>query len=112
MSSAYADEAAHVRTLAPLSTRDIARATGAGKSTVEAWLARRRTPSGVRAERLLELSAVVEQAVRVLRPEVVPLWLNKPVPSLELEKPIDLIARGEYLRVASILTELESASFT
>ena len=80
MSLAYADEAIHIRQLAPLTARDIARATGAGQSTVEAWLARTRAPSGTRAERLLELAAIVEQAARVLRPEAIPVWLNKPVP--------------------------------
>jgi uncharacterized protein (DUF2384 family) len=112
MAFTYADEAAHIRELAPLTARDIARATGAGRSTVEAWLARRRGPSGTRAERLLELSAIVEQATRVLRPDVVPAWLNKPVPSLEHDKPIDLIARGEYRRVADVLAGLETATFS
>jgi hypothetical protein len=82
MSFAYADEAVHIRELAPLSARD----TGAGLSTAEAWLARRRAPSGARAERLLELSAIVEQAGRVLRADAIPVWLNKPVPSLDHDK--------------------------
>jgi putative toxin-antitoxin system antitoxin component (TIGR02293 family) len=112
MSLAYADEAIHIRQLAPLTARDIARATGAGQSTVEAWLARTRAPSGTRAERLLELAAIVEQAARVLRPEAIPVWLNKPVPSLEQHKPIELIARGEYRRVADVLAGLETAMFS
>jgi putative toxin-antitoxin system antitoxin component (TIGR02293 family) len=112
MSLAYADEAIHIRQLAPLTARDIARATGAGQSTVEAWLARTRAPSGTRAERLLELAAIVEQAARVLRPEAIPVWLNKPVPSLEQNKPIELIARGDYRRVADVLAGLETATFS
>ena len=40
------------------------------------------------------------------------MWLNKPVPSLEHDKPIDLIARGEYRRVVDLLSELETASFS
>ena len=112
MSLAHADEAIHIRQLAPLTARDIARATGAGQSTVEAWLARTRAPSGTRAERLLELAAIVEQAARVLRADAIPVWLNKPVPSLEHEKPIDLIARGEYRRVADVLAGLETATFS
>jgi DNA-binding transcriptional regulator YiaG len=82
MSPAYADEAVHIREVAPLTARDIARATGTGQSTVEAWLARTRAPSGTRAERVLELAAIVEQAARVLRPDAIPVWLNKPVASL------------------------------
>jgi uncharacterized protein (DUF2384 family) len=48
----------------------------------------------------------------VLRPDTIPVWLNKPVPSLEHEKPIDLIAHGEYRRVADVLAGLETATFS
>jgi uncharacterized protein (DUF2384 family) len=112
MSLAHADEAVHIRRLAPLTARDIARATGAGQSTVEAWLARTRAPSGTRAERLLELAAIVEQAARVMRADAIPVWLNKPVPSLEHDKPIDVVARGDYRRVADVLAGLETATFS
>jgi uncharacterized protein (DUF2384 family) len=111
MNLAYADEAIHIRELAPLSARDIARATGAGLSSVEAWLARQRAPRGVRAERLLELAAIVEQAAHVLAPDAIPVWLNKPVPALGHDKPADVIARGEYRRVAELLAELETPTF-
>jgi uncharacterized protein (DUF2384 family) len=39
------------------------------------------------------------------------VWLNKPVPALEHDKPIDLIARGEYRRVADLLDGLEPGAF-
>ncbi|HEX5621006.1 MAG TPA: hypothetical protein VFX51_21465 [Solirubrobacteraceae bacterium] len=52
------------------------------------------------------------RAVRVLRPDAIPVWLNKPVPSLDHEKPIDLIARGEYRHVADVLAGLETATFS
>jgi hypothetical protein len=42
MSLAYADEAIRIRQRAPLTERDIARATRAGVSTVSAWLHRTR----------------------------------------------------------------------
>jgi uncharacterized protein (DUF2384 family) len=112
MSLAYADEAIHIRQVAPLTARDIARATGAGQSTVEAWLARTRGPSGARAQRLVELAAIVEQAARVLRAEAIPVWLNKPVPALDHDKPVEVIARGDYRRVADLLAGLETASFS
>src|SRR5947207_2574078 len=51
MSLAYADEAIHLREVAALSDRDIARATGSGVSTVSAWLRRERAPRGRRAGR-------------------------------------------------------------
>ena len=61
MDTAFTREAIYIRELGRLSDRDIARATGADVSTVEAWMRRTRAPTGVRAERLAELSAVVER---------------------------------------------------
>src|SRR5437667_9323980 len=92
MSLAYADEAIHLREITALSDRDIARATGAGVSTVSAWLRRERAPRGRRAERLVELSAIAERLTAVLGPERVPVWLNKPIPALDHRKPLDAIA--------------------
>ena len=111
MTIAYADETVHIKRLAPLSDRDIARATGAGVSTVHAWTKRTRAPRGERAQRLVELSALVERLVRVLEPEYVPVWLNKPMPALDDDKPIDRIADGDYRSVSRIIAELESPTF-
>ena len=76
-----------------LSDRDIARATGAAASTVGAWIRGTRSPRGDRAERLA--------------PGYIPVWLQRPVPALDDEKPIELIARGDYLRVARLVSSLE-----
>ena len=111
MSLAYADEAIKVRDLAPLSDRDIARATSSGVSTVSAWLRRERAPRGRRAERLVELSAIVERLVAVVGAERVPVWLNKPIPELEHRKPIDVLADGGYATVSRVVAELESPTF-
>lgn len=107
MSHAYADEAIHVHDTGHLSDREIARATGAAPSTVREWLARRSAPSGVRAERLLELSSVVERLARVIRPTYISVWLNKPVPALDDDKPIERIAAGDYRSVARLISGLE-----
>src|SRR5919204_952965 len=112
MTTAFAEEAVRVRETGHLSDRDIARATGAGVSTVGAWLRRTRSPRGERAERLVELSAIVERLARVIEPDYIPVWLYKPVPALEDEKPIDLLARGEWQRVARLVSELESPGFS
>jgi uncharacterized protein (DUF2384 family) len=112
MTLSYADEASEIKRLAPLSDRDIARATGAGVSTVGAWLRGTNAPTGTRAERLVELAYIVEYATHVIQADYIPVWLNKPVPSLDGEKPIDVIARGEYRRIGEILAGLESPVFT
>lgn len=63
-SLAYAEEAIHVHDSGHLSDLEIARTTGAAPSTVRELLARRSSPSGARAERLVELSSLVERLGR------------------------------------------------
>jgi hypothetical protein len=107
MATAFASEAAHIQETGNLSTADIARATGADETTVRAWIRQERSPSGVRAERLAELSSVVERLVRVIRPEYAPVWMRKPIPLLDDDKPLDVIAAGEYRRVSRVIAGLE-----
>lgn len=101
------EEAQRVHDLAGLSDRLIATATGAKPSTVRGWLAGRSEPTGVRAQRLIELSEMVGRLARVLRSESIALWLQRPVLALNDEKPIELIARGEYRRVGKLISEIE-----
>jgi hypothetical protein len=101
------EEARRVHDLAGLSDRLIATATGAKPSTVRGWLAGRSEPTGIRAERLIELSEMVRRLGRVLRPESIAPWLQRPVLALDDEKPIELIARGDYRRVARLISEIE-----
>ena len=101
------EEARNVHDFAGLSDRLIATATGAKSSTVRGWLAGRSEPTGVRAQRLIELSEMVRRLARVLRAESIALWLQRPVLALDDEKPIELIARGEYRRVAKLISEIE-----
>src|SRR3954453_2320078 len=108
MGTAFAAEATHIVQTGHLSAADIARATGANETTVRAWLRGARSPSGARAERLAELSSIVERLARGVRPEYVPGWLRKPVPLLDDDKPLDVIATGDYRRVSRLLAGLES----
>jgi transcriptional regulator with XRE-family HTH domain len=112
MVTAFAEEAARIRETAHLSDRDIARATGAGVSTVGAWLRGARSPRGEHAERLAELSTIVERLARVMEPGYIPVWLHKPLTALDDEKPIDLLACGEWRRLARLVSELESPTFS
>jgi transcriptional regulator with XRE-family HTH domain len=107
MATAYAIEAIHVHETGHLSDRDIAGATGAAPSTVREWLTGRSAPTGQRALRLVELSAIVERLARVLRPTYIPVWLNKPVELLDDDKPIERIAAGDYRAVAQLISGLE-----
>lgn len=109
---AYADEVRRVKEIAFLTERDIARATGAAVSTVGSWLRRTRAPSGVRADRVVELSAIVEQLTGSMKPEAIGVWLNKPVPALGNRWPADVLAEGGYEQVAALVDELVHPTFT
>ena len=112
MDMAFAKEASYVREVGRLSDRDIARATGVGVSTVGAWMQRTRGPTGERAERLAELSAIVERLARVIEPDYIPVWLHKPVGALDDEKLIDVLVQGGYRRLSRLISELESPVFS
>lgn len=107
-SNAFIMEARRIRDLAHLGDDDIAAATGAARSTARAWLAGTRTPTGARVARLVELSALVERLSRVMDPGYIPVWLRKPVAALGDRKPIELIAAGQYKKVARLISALES----
>jgi uncharacterized protein (DUF2384 family) len=104
---ALAEEATRMRDVFGLSDEDIARATGAGASTARAWINATRTPTGQRAERLIELAALTDRLGRVVAPRYIAVWLKRPIPALDDEKPLDLIARGDYRKVAKIISALE-----
>ena len=58
-----------------------------------------------------KLSATVEGLARVMDPEYAPVWLRKPVPALGDEKPLDVLARGDYRRLSRLIPGLESPTF-
>jgi len=100
-------EVVHVNRVANLSDADIARATGAAPSTVRAWVSESRSPSGERAERLIELSALVARLERLMDADYIAPWLREPIAALDDERPLDLIGRGDYRAVAAAISSLE-----
>src|SRR5438128_2171692 len=107
MTRAFADEAVLIHEAGHLSDQLIARATGAAPGTVRGWLTRTNSPTGARAERVVELSAIVHRLMRVMAPEFIPVWMTEPVDALGNEEPLDLIARGEYRQVSALVRNLE-----
>jgi uncharacterized protein (DUF2384 family) len=100
-------EAQRMRDVAHLSDVLIAKATGARPSTVRDWFAGRSSPTGKRAERLIELSEMTDRLGRVMQADYIAVWLQRPVPILNDEKPIELLARGDYRQVAAVIAGLE-----
>jgi hypothetical protein len=109
MVTAFASEAARIKEIGHLTVPDIARATGANETTVRAWVRDDRSPSGGYAERLAELSSIVERLVRVVEPSYVPVWMRKPIPLLDDDKPLDVIAGGDYRRVSRVIAGMEAS---
>jgi transcriptional regulator with XRE-family HTH domain len=107
MATGFASEAIRLRQVGGLNDELIARGTGAARSTVRDWLADRTAPTGERAARVAELSEIVDRLRRVMQPDYIPVWLSKPIEALRDDKPIDVIGRGQYRRVARLISELE-----
>ena len=104
--SPLAAEARRVHDEAQLSDRQIAAATGAQPSTC-AWLSGRSAPTGARADRLIELGAMIDRLARVMQADFIPIWLTRPIEALDDEKPVEVLARGDYRRIARLIAELE-----
>ena len=100
-------EARRVHQGAHLSDHVIAQATGARPSTVRRWLNGRSSPTGARAQRLIELAEMTDRLARVMKPAYIAVWLNRPSIALDDDKPVELLARGDYRRVAQLIAELE-----
>lgn len=109
MATAFASEAAYINETGHLTPKDIARATGADETTARAWIRDEQSPSGTRAERLAELSAIVDRLVRLMEAEYIPVWMRKPIPLLDDDKPLDVIADGDYRRVSQVVAGLEGS---
>lgn len=82
-----------------IDTSDVARVAHTTPRSVARWTSAQSTPRRDNEDRLLELKTVVEQLRRVLRDDAARLWLRSPNPEFEWQKPIDLVADGQYRRV-------------
>lgn len=112
MASAYADQAIQLREFASVSEHDLAAVTGAGLDAVRAWLNGRAAPTRPQADRLVELAVIVQRLARTMRPDAIPDWLSTPVPVLDGHRPLELIAGGDYERVARVVSSFESPVFS
>jgi transcriptional regulator with XRE-family HTH domain len=105
-----AREAQRARELGDLTERDIARATGVSAVTARSWLNGTRQPTGERSERLIELNALVERLAQVMARDYIAIWLRRPQVALDDDKPLDVIAAGDYRRVSGLIASLETFS--
>ena len=87
-------------------TVDLARVSKTNPRSVSRWRSQETTPRREAEDRLLELRAVVDLARTVMNDDAARFWLRSPHRDLSYEKPVDLIAEGEYRRVVDLLLAL------
>jgi putative toxin-antitoxin system antitoxin component (TIGR02293 family) len=87
-------------------TVDLARVSETNPRSVSRWRSQETTPRRESEERLLELRAVVDLVRAVMSDDAARFWLRSPNRDLGYEKPLDLIAEGEYQRVVDLLLAL------
>jgi hypothetical protein len=86
---------------------ELSKAVGAAERTVQTWVAGTSVPTGVRAQRLLDVQLVVRMLADVYTQEGVRIWLNSRNRNLGLERPIDLLAEGQ---IDAVLEEAASVA--
>ncbi len=94
-----------------LDQADLAHLVGSNPRTVARWLAHESEPRTDVRRRLLEVLAVLEQLSGVLQPQAAHDWLFSPNELLEHEKPIDLLARGDWRRILGLIDALAEGVF-
>lgn len=84
-------------------SNDLARILSTTPRSVSRWQSSEVSPRRDSEERMLELKAVLDLAERCFAPGVARRWLRTPVPDLDYEKPLDLIADGQWRLVVDVL---------
>lgn len=90
---------------------DVARILETNARTVARWVNSDTEPRWEVRERLLEFFAVMERLQQVIRPRAAHDWLYTPNPTLDNEKPVELLRRGEFRRVLAIIDALGEGVF-
>jgi uncharacterized protein (DUF2384 family) len=75
---------------------------------VQGWEHGADVPSPLQAERIAVLAELAQRCTRVMQADYVAIWLRNPVPLLDDQAPLDVIAQGEPMRVSQIISTLES----
>jgi len=109
---ALADLLIGLRERVPMSELQIARASGADRATVKAWLERREAPDGLHAQRLTELVAFVQEMALNVQGDALASWLDGTVDFLGGANPLHEIAEGRYERMIDFARGLSHGVFT
>jgi uncharacterized protein (DUF2384 family) len=50
---------------------------------------------------------MADRLTRVMEADYIPVWLNRPIEALDDDKPVEVLARGEYRRIPELIAQLE-----
>lgn len=74
---------------------ELSKAVGAAERTVQTWAAGTSTPTGQRAQRLLDVQLIVRLLSDTYTREGIRIWLNSRNRNLGLRRPMDLLEEGD-----------------
>jgi len=74
---------------------ELSKAVGAAERTVQTWVAGTSKPTGLRAQRLLDVQLIVRLLSDTYTREGIRIWLNSRNRNLQLRRPIDLLEEGD-----------------
>lgn len=74
---------------------ELSKAVGAAERTVQTWAAGTSQPTGMRAQRLLDVQLIVRLLSDTYTREGIRIWLNSRNRNLGLQRPITLLEDGE-----------------
>jgi transcriptional regulator with XRE-family HTH domain len=95
---------------AGLTLAEIAAATGVSERQVQHWSAGSSRPREASRDRLVDIHYLAQELVDVYRPEGVEIWLHARNRSLGGDRPIDLLARGEFQAVLAAVERLKAGA--
>jgi len=111
VTEAYARKLEIIKEDAGLSRTEVAQILRTSPRTVVRWASRQAAPRGETRERLLELAVVSQRAAKVMKPEAVSIWLFEPNVFLDFERPVDLVASGQYRDVIGAIDAIGEGVF-
>ena len=107
----YAKTLERIEEKAVLSHEDVAKIVGTSPRSVSRWASGSAGPRARTRDRLLEVAAVVTELSRSLSPDAAHVWLHAPNPFLDFDRPVDLLAEGNYRRVLAAIEAIRDGVF-
>jgi len=91
---------------------DVARVLGTTPRSVQRWNSDSSSPRKDTEDRLIELEVVLQLALEVMTDSAARLWLRTPNPTLDWDKPLEVVGRGDYKHVIDALHALSEGVMT